>query len=264
MFFRIIAAAAFLSLASACTYWEKEKLVYDHQSGWARQIRERASEAYAYAQMSYNAYVDGELYDLGPDYSNPQNEENDEIGFAYSVFERRQAGRLAEVVIAFRGTELKDAKDIVEGDLKGSQNAAGLAVYKIIRGATDPSVPVNVTGHSLGGGIATQVSLRYANVKTYVFNSSPRFWKKGDIPENRRLSIVERGELLKVFRAPAREAPQTYVSINCTPGFDPIEQHRSRALADCLTQIAAWQDPVAKDSMRRNPSIKWPDGLPRN
>jgi hypothetical protein len=265
MSFRIVVLAAMLSIASACTYGQKTELTgLDHPSGWADQIRARATEAYPYAQMSNNAYADGERYDLGPAYSNPHNIPNDDIGFAYSVFERREGGRLAEVIIAFRGTEGVFGEDMGKGNLLKLQNPRGLVVYDRFRAETDQSVPVNVTGHSLGGGIATHVSVRRPNVRSYIFNASPRFSAKGPIPKNPRLSIVERGELLKIVRGPAREADQTYISINCTRGFNPIGQHGIRALADCLTRIAAWQDAGARDSLRRNPSIKWPDGLPRD
>ncbi|HZF96075.1 MAG TPA: hypothetical protein VEZ20_14530 [Allosphingosinicella sp.] len=264
MSLRLIAAAALLALSSGCTYWQKTELTgRNHPSGWADQIRIAAVEAYPYAQMSNNAYSDGERYDLGPDYSNPQNVPNDEIGFAYSVFERRGAGQLAEVIIAFRGTEGLLGRDMPHGNLLARQNPRGLAAYDRIRAATDPQVAVNVTGHSLGGGIATHVSLQRPNVKSYIFNASPRFRANGTIPANRRLSIVERGELLKIFRAPGREAPQTYISINCTPGFAPVSQHSIRQLADCLTRIAAWQDGGARASLERNASIGWPTGLPR-
>ena len=265
MLCRIVVLAAMLSLASACTYGQKAHLTgLDHPSGWADQIRARAAEAYPYAQMSNNAYADGERYHLGPAYYNPQNVPNDDVGFAYSVFERREAGRLADVIIAFRGTEGLVGRDMRKGNFLKLQNPRGLAVYDRIRAATAKSVPVHVTGHSLGGGIATYVSLRRPNLRSYIFNASPRFSAKGQIPDNPRLSIIERGELLMIFRGPAREAPQTYISINCTPGFNPVGQHGIRALANCLTRIAAWEDSGARDSLRRNPSIKWPEGLPRD
>jgi len=265
MLVRLIFAAALFLLTSSCTHWERVELTgYEHPSGWADQIRTAAAEAYPYAQMSNNAYADGPRYDLGPNFTNPQNLPNDQLGFAYSTFERRQSGRLVEVIIAFRGTEGVVSRDMLCGNLLACQNAEGLRVYDRIRAAHDQSVDVNVTGHSLGGGIATHVSLQRPNVKSYIFNASPRFRANGPIPDNRRVSIVERGELLKVFRAPGREAPQTYISINCTPGFGPIGQHSIRALADCLTQIAAWQIPEARASLVRNPSIDWPTGLPRN
>lgn len=263
MTLRAVLLAALLALSSACTSFSQERLTYSGSSGWADQIRRAAVEAYPYAQMSNNAYADGPRYDLGPEFTNPHNEQNDNIGFAYSLFERWEGGARKEVIIAFRGTELTSARDWIPGNLIGAQNARGLAVYKRVRDLTPSTVAVSVTGHSLGGGIATHVSLRHAGVKTYIFNSSPRFWKGGNIPENRRLSIVEYGEVLKLGRLFGREAPQTYISINCRRGFRPFGQHRIRSLADCLTRIAAWDDPGARASLDRN-KIPWPPGLDRN
>jgi len=265
MSIRLFATAVILAITAACSHWQKDALTgRNHPSGWADQIRIAAAEAFPYAQMSTNAYIDGDRYDLGPDYTNTENSPNDDIGYAYSVFERREAGRLTEVIIAYRGTEGLTGIDMSQGNILGRQNARGLATYERIRAATDPAVPVNVTGHSLGGAIATFVSLRYGNVRTYIFNSSPRFWARGAIPVNRRLSIVEYGEILKVLRLPGREAPQTYISINCTPGINPVGDHGIRPLADCLTRIAAWESPDARASINRNPSIGRPAGMPRN
>ena len=265
MSLRVLLAAVVLSITSACTYWQKDRLTgLDHPSGWADQIRSAAVEAYPYAQMSNNAYADSSAYDLGPEFTNCKSMPNDRLGFAYSTCERRKDGQLREVIIAFRGTEGFVSKDMLCGNLLGCQNKEGLQAYKRIREAYPSSVDVNVTGHSLGGAIATYVSLREPNVKSYIFNNSPRFNAHGPIPDNRRLAIVERGEILKVLRGPGREAPQTYVSINCTRGFGPLRQHSIRRLADCLTQIAAWQDDSAKASLGRNPSIPWPANLPHS
>lgn len=262
---RTVAGLILLLTTSACMHLRPTPLTYTDQSGWADQIEDDAVEAYPYAQMSLNAYGDPrDHYELGPNFTNPENADNDRLGFAYSLFERRQDGRLVEVIIAFRGTELDDARDMVHGNLAGRQNPVGLDLYdRIWRRPEYARIPITVTGHSLGGGIATYVSLRRPGANAYVFNSSPRFSRSGPIPENRRLSIVERGEILKLTRALAREAPQTYVSINCVPGFGPIYQHGIRLLGDCLTQIAAWRQGGAKESLRRN-HIAWPSGLPQD
>lgn len=260
---RITAILLALLALSACTHFTKDKLTYDGPSPWADQIRQAAVEAYPYAQMSYNAYAGQNRFDLGPDYSNLRNAPNDDLGFAYSLFHKHSEGQLTEVIIGFRGTEPTSVKDWVPGNIIAAQNARGLAVYEQLRKTTPARIPITVTGHSLGGGIATQVSLRHENVKSYIFNSSPRFWKRGNIPDNRRLSIVERGEGLKVTRLLGREAPQTYISINCIPGFAPIGQHGMRPLAECLTQIAAWDNRSAQNSLDRN-RIPWPQGLARH
>jgi pimeloyl-ACP methyl ester carboxylesterase len=258
---RMFVAMALLAAAPACTHWQQMPITNrEHPSGWGDEIREAGVEAYLYAMMSNNAYDDSSRFDLGPDIITVTNDASDPSGFAYSVFERRGNGQLLETVIAFRGTEL-GFLDIWRGSITAEQNSRGLALYDRIKAAAGNS-PVNVTGHSLGGGIATQVSLQRENVRSYIFNASPRFNRRGPIPENRRLSIVERGEVLKLLRIPGREAPQEYISINCIPGFNPIQQHSIRLLAECLTRMAAWHDPAARAALDRN-SIAWPRGLPR-
>lgn len=136
-----------------------------------------------------------------------------------------------------------------------------MTLFEQIRARYPADVPITVTGHSLGGGIAIQVSLEKPNVKAYVFNTSPRFRLRGTAPANRRLSIVEYGEFLKAGRLFGREANQTYISLNCTPGLNSIAQHSSRRLADCLTRLAAYREPGARLSLVRN-NIPAPVGLP--
>jgi len=100
---------------SGCLHWRQQPLTgRDHVSGWSDQIRAAADEAYLYAQMSVNAYDDGDRYDLGPDIRTVANVPNDRIGFAYSLFERSRDGRLAEIIIAFRGTEFRTREDWID------------------------------------------------------------------------------------------------------------------------------------------------------
>ena len=254
-------AALFLLLAACSTSRSVTLTGLNHPSGWADQIRTAAVEAFPYAQMSTNSYADDDRFDLGPDYETIVDEPNDSKGFAYSIFERRQGGTPAELIIAFRGTEFTHLNDWIFGNFLATQNRRGLRLYDEVDGKTD--LPISVTGHSLGGAIATYISLRRENVRTYVFNSSPRFSRSGRAPANRRLSIVEYGELLKAARVFGGEPTQTYISINCTPGIDVLKGHGIRRLAAFLTRIAAWHSPAARRSLALN-GLRWPVGLPRD
>jgi hypothetical protein len=124
-----------------------------------------------------------------------------------------------------------------------------------------------VTGHSLGGGISIQISLCRENVNTYVFNTSPRFRRCAEPIRNRRVSVAEYGEILKLPRIFGREATQQYNSIGCTNRGSPFRQHQMRRLAECLTRIAALEEnSEARRSLDLNPSVPrdcWPRGRRR-
>lgn len=248
MILRALTAAILLTMTTACTWMHKvPQTNYDPISGWSQQTTDIGVASYRYAQMSNNAYrVDdpgAPPYKLGQGITRFDGKDNDDVGFAY------------------RGTENDTPVDWYDGNLLNRQAPRALKVFddwRILR----PDADFVVTGHSLGGGLAINVSLHRANVTAYVFNTSPRFSKGPDDIANDRYSIVEYGEVLKITRIFAREANQLYTSINCTRGPNPIKQHSIRRLADCLTQIAAWKSPEAKASMVAN-DIAFPVGMPR-
>jgi hypothetical protein len=188
--------------------------------------------------------------------------DNDEIGFAYTVFGRRVNGKVREIIIAYRGTE--NLADWWYGNIRSDQNLRGHELYKKWRKKADAmgrDVKVTVTGHSLGGAISTYISLREKGANSYVFNTSPRFRRPaGEIPDNDRESVVEFGEVLKVLRIFGKEPTQNYVSIGASKG-GPITQHSMRRLAEALTAAAAWENCAARESLARN-NIK-PDPQPQ-
>ena len=127
------------------------------------------------------------------------------------------------------------------GNILKYQNIRAVDKFDLVS-AIYPGAPIVVTGHSLGGALATHVSLNRTNARAYVFNSSPRFFKtdKCDVPDcgNERDSIVEYGEINKIFRIFGSEPTQTYTSIGCIDGANPLTNHSMRDLAICLASIA--------------------------
>ena len=239
-----------LLLLAGCSTTKTTKLELtgcDHPSKWCDQIRNTAEESFVYAQIASNTYDDGYQFVLPDDYVLIIKQDNDSIGFAYSIYENKSESKL---ILSFRGTEGFDFPDWFFGNLLGLQNDRGLELFDQIK-VENPNKKIIVTGHSLGGGIALEVSLQREDADAYVFNTSPRFGAGGHRIENKRVSIVEHGEFLKAFRAPSREASQTYTSIGCTSG-GPITQHEQARLAECLTQIAATQSEEAKSSLAAN------------
>lgn len=239
--------------ASCAQFGEQPVAREDHPSGWGKGIREVAVKTYLYAQMASNSYHDSEqekdVFRLPSNVALIRHSPNDEIGFSYSVYVINDNGKPVRVVIAYRGTD--EIKDWWYGNLLASQNKAGLALYDEIRQQFPAEVPISVTGHSLGGGIATEVSLCRTHVNSMVFNTSPRFSAGPQPAENDRDSVVEYGEILKVLRIFGREATQRYTSIGCSSGL-PLAQHAQHQLAVCLTQIAAWETVDARQSLLRN------------
>lgn len=238
-------------LLSSCTimdYTKEELTGCDHHSKWCDQIRDTAAETYLYAQMSANTYNDAYQFKLPINYELVTKKDNDDIGFAYSIYENTHND---QTIIVFRGTEGANFKDWWYGNLWGSQNDRGLELFDTIREEIGSDETIILTGHSLGGGIALEISLKRENVEAYVFNTSPRFSADGYSIENKRVSVVEHGEILKALRAPSREASQTYTSIGCSSG-GPVAQHEQAKLAECLTQIAATESNEARRSLAQN------------
>ncbi|HYC95844.1 MAG TPA: hypothetical protein VEB39_09135 [Sphingomicrobium sp.] len=251
-----VAALLAISLAlTSCTSWRKMPLTgLDHPSGWADQIRGTATETYLLAQLS------SDVYDQEPRFVLPSNvrrlelQRDDPIGFGYGLYEWARTPGSPELALAFRGTDFSQREDWAYGNIIPLQNRRGLDTFRRIR-AAHPGKPIHLTGHSLGGGIATYVSLVDPVAQSVVFNSSPRFRAPRNPARNRRTTIVEYGEILKATRLLGREADQLYMSIGCTRG-GPIHQHTMRLLAECLTRIAAHDSETARESLRLNPNIR--------
>ena len=223
--------------------------------GWCDFVREAAVESYGYAILSSNSYQDEDTYSTLPAaFIARENAENDDSGLAYSVFDRHEIksgerGDLLARVIAFRGTEFGSTSDIFSGSLGDSQREGARMVYAAERAHLDAenyqNVAIEVTGHSLGGALATQISIDNPGVKAFVFNTSPFF--SGDPMTNdmERLAVAERGEFLRVLRRYKAPPAAEVLVINCNPSASAGAKHSIRKLADCLTWVAAYESSVA-------------------
>lgn len=209
-----------------------------------------AADAYPYAMLAVNAYEDAEdPFEIAPGWRKLDSFPNNQNGMAYDVWSYGEAPS-QEIVLAFRGTEFSHLSDWRDGNFGTRQNADGVAAFDEWR-AKYPGARFSVTGHSLGGGIATQISLSRPSVRSFIFNSSPRFKAPRPPQDNARVSVVEYGEVLKIVRMLGREATQDYYSIGCRGG-NPVAQHGSDSLAKCLVQIASWDTLGAKEALIRN------------
>lgn len=217
-----------------------------------------AVDSFQYAPLAQNAYeIDHETYAQLPDGITMRVlVPNDDIGLAYALFDRMENGLLTEVIIAFRGTEFGHYKDWRFGNIGTEQRMRGVQIYKVIRQQLDDAgwsdTPIAVTGHSLGGAIAAQVSLMVPGVKLRVFNASPHFTNITDPPPSDRMAISERGELLQVIRRSKNFPGHDTFILDCNPGESLLIDHKMRPLGDCLIWIAAYQDAAAHALIAKN------------
>ena len=246
----------------------------DPIAGWNAETRAVAGNSWLYAQLSTNAYLDEkETFILPGDVVERYSAPNDRLGYSYAIYDRFEGQELVETIIAYRGTEF-NYEDWILGNFLGRQNPHALVTAIDVNAQLDvpqyADVELSVTGHSLGGALAHYVSLHQlddeggAITRSVVFNNSPRF---SGYPNNTdRTAVVERGDWLSVLRLFGAEPDQLYQSLNCQPGFAPIRDHAIRELAECLTWIAAYEDPDARLSVASNPAVGRPasqaDDLP--
>lgn len=225
----------------------KEKLTgCDHYSKWCNEIRAMAVQSWKYSQLSKNVYDQEYQFDISKLYKKNESFEKETIGFNAELFQDLNNG---EYVLVFRGTDSTIDYRRGNNPFKQQQNEYALEVFDKVRKRYGGE-KFTVAGHSLGGGIAIHISLNRVNVIAYSFNGSPVFNNRGNF-KNERYSIVENGEVLKLFRSPAREATQLYTSLGCSRG-NPVNQHGMKNLAICLTQIAAIESEEAKNSLNLN------------
>lgn len=230
--------------------------------GWCDFVREAAAESYGYAMLSSNAYQDDDTYsDLPVAFVQKEAVGNDDSGLAYSVFDRYSVAkgkrrRLLARVIAFRGTEFGSTSDLFSGSLGDSQREGARKVFEAERAGLDAggnaAIPIEVTGHSLGGALATQISIDHPEVRAFVFNTSPLFSGDPMVNDVQRLAIAERGEFLRLLRRYRAPSAADVVVINCNPSASAASKHSIRKLGDCLTWIAAYGDPEAQRLLEPN------------
>jgi hypothetical protein len=257
MTLRAIAAALCAALLSACVTYpdisQSRSPCRIEPGGWCAFVREAAVETFPFAIAATNAYTgDDELFrDTAPVLERLERlsiaPEDAAKGFDYAIFAQYAAGSQGDAarvpvarIMAFRGTDLKGLSDIFYGTLRSDQIDIAIRYFEAEQERWPADMPWIVTGHSLGGALATEVSVRHPEVRAYMFNTSPFY--KSEATENAAMRTVfnERGEVLRRF-ARFDIAPAANVfTINCAPRHGTISKHKVRPLANCVIWIAAY------------------------
>jgi outer membrane protein OmpA-like peptidoglycan-associated protein len=177
-------------------------------------------------------------------------------GLAYDIFAKENTH---EIIFAFRGTDsfLSDGiwANFAVPPLNVQYKQARRELAEYLK--RHPDKKVTVTGHSLGGGLALCMSVRYG-VDAVVFDSSPRIFDGlGDkhLPAT-RVMVYQRGEILekvrkfwmKLFEAVSPENIYT-----ASFDFGKANRHRSDQLARGLLDLGETADDTLEEVIKALP-----------
>lgn len=265
---RLIMSLAATLCLSACTTFpditQGRSACTAQPGGWCPFMSDAAEDAFIYAVAATNAYQgDDDVFDLtgstlvlGNRLNLPP--EARDTGFDYQVFERYTTPDpdtrvLVERIIAFRGTD-RSRVDVIYGSLRDDQRLLALEYFDKERARDEYSDTPRwvVSGHSLGGALASEVSLRYPEIPAYAFNLSPFYADDAQALSTNRTVINERGEILRNLRQ-YREAPAAEMFVvNCRPEASSLTKHSIAKLAGCLIWIAAYHSDEAGLLLKAN------------
>lgn len=162
-------------------------------------------------------------------------------GLAYDIFEKNASD---EVIFAYRGTDSKhdyftSSLTIPPFNIQYIQARKQFLEYK----EKNPTKKITVTGHSLGGGLALSMSVRFG-VDAVVFDSSPRVFDgvhNKHLPAS-RVAVYEDGEILVKARKYWHKFSEVVADNDVYKAnfdFGKINKHRCDYLALNLLNLGA-------------------------
>lgn len=214
-----------------------------------------AVEGAIYALLANNAYDHSEHphFALPPGWQELQRGGQGDL--QYSLFAQQRDAQPERLVIAFRGTDSK--QDWWSGNILGAQYEQAAAVISAVR-EQYPNLPLTATGHSLGGGLALHVSMRFAGISAYAFNPSPLVRQPQPIQRNRRVIYWEADDVLHWARWAWEKTPgAVYWRFSFVRG----DGHNALVLAKGLLMLGALMNPdlaqTLQQNCRINPLLKY-------
>lgn len=194
----------YLSCDSTSHFPEDKKAALEFRPDPQKQAT--AIKAYKYALLSSNVYrspVDKPIFNIDG-LSEPVRYES-MSGLAAEVYRVHREKALTEIIVVFKGTDfssLHDWANNISLYFEPTQyREARELVEALLKEEKSSKTKITVTGHSLGGGIALNMSFLFDGVNAVVFNTSPRaFYAANSDYKNERILISESGEALKGVR----------------------------------------------------------------
>lgn len=216
------------------------------ESAYSEAHRLAAVEGASYALLASNTYED-----VGqPQFALPAGwllRQRSAVGdLQYQVYEQQRDGQAQKRVIAFRGTD--SGRDWWTGSITGEQYEQAAQIVRRVQ-AEFPGLPLVATGHSLGGGLALHVSMRFAGISAYAFNPSPLVREPEQIQRNRRVIYWEANDVLHWGRWALSKTPgAVYWRFSFVKG----DGHKSTVLAKGLLMLGALMNPDLANTLQQN------------
>lgn len=229
-----------------------------------------ASKSVPYSIMVNNVYrdpVDKPIFSL-PGWIVADRLESDS-GLALEELHRVVDGNIVEVAVVYKGTDApswRDWKTNLSIWLQPTQyEEAHRHIKELLDSSELKGVPITVAGHSLGGGIALNISLRHSTeehpIRTFTFNTSPRgFYEPiNESIKVERYLLDEKGEFLGGARPfwhykLSKYDPLTYNFLDFTALYSkPVSEHSIYLFSRALLLVALGNnDSYARDIFRAN------------